>query len=50
MHFVFFMLSGKEFHTAGATYVKAMVASVLALVIGSFNLFFLFDLSTLQLS
>ena len=50
MHFVLFMLSGKEFHTAGASYVKALVPSVLVLVIGSFSLFFLFDLSALQLS
>ena len=32
MHFVFFMSSGKEFHTAGAAYVKALVPSVLVLV------------------
>ena len=49
MHFVFFMLSGNEFHTAGAAYLKALVPSVLVLVIGSFSKFFLFDLSTLQL-
>ena len=50
MHFVFFMSSGKEFHTAGAAYVKALVPSILVLVIGSFSLFSLFDLSALQLS
>ena len=34
MHLVFFMLSGKKFHTVGAAYVKALVPSVLVLVIG----------------
>ena len=34
------MLSGKEFHTAGAAYVKALVPSVLVLVIGGFSLVF----------
>ena len=34
MHFVFFTLSGKEFHTAaGAAYVKALVPCRLVLVI-----------------
>ena len=28
MHFVFFILSGKELHTAGAAYLKALVPSV----------------------
>ena len=50
MHFVFFMSTGKEFHAVGAAYVKALVPSVLVLVIGSFSLFSLFDLSALQLS
>ena len=43
-----FMLSGKEFNTAGAADVKAQVPSVLVLVIDGFNLFFLFDLTTLS--
>ena len=37
MHFVFFILSGKELHTAGAAYVRALVPSVSVLVIGSFS-------------
>ena len=50
MHFVFFMLSSKEFLTSGAAFVKTLVPSFLVLVICSFSLFFLFDLSTLLLS
>ena len=42
------MLSRKEFHTAGAAYLKALMSSVLVLVIVSFSIFFLFDLSILQ--
>ena len=38
MHLVFFMGSGKEYQAAGTAYVKALVPSVLVLVIGSFSL------------
>ena len=40
----------KWFHIARVAHLKVLVTIVLVLVIGSFSLFFLLDLSTLQLS